>query len=74
MLRIWLRDIAISGLGQTNLVNRDLAELAQTSAKKRNAHAIFRQLEWLDETYEAISQRNAAARLQLERMLVEMMR
>ena len=74
MLRVWLRDVAVVGLGQAPLVNRDLADLAQTSAKKRAREVIFRQLEWVDETYEAISQRNAAARLQLERMLIEVMR
>ena len=60
-------------VGATSLVNSDLRELAEKAARKDAAPAILRRMVVLDEAKNAISARNGAVRLQLERMLIEML-
>jgi DNA polymerase-3 subunit delta' len=73
VLQVWLRDVVAAQAGAASLVNADLLELAQKAAVKDLGPAILRRLTVLDEAKNAISARNGAVRLQLERMLIEML-
>jgi len=73
VLSVWLRDVVAAQAGATSLINADLADLAQKAAAKDGAPAILRRMTVLDEAKNAISARNGAVRLQLERMLIEML-
>jgi DNA polymerase-3 subunit delta' len=73
VLGVWLRDVAAAQVGQGGLINSDLTALAQKAAAKVSAGAIHRRALLLDEARNAITARNGAVRLQLERMLIEMM-
>jgi DNA polymerase-3 subunit delta' len=73
VLQVWLRDVVAAQAGATSLINSDLAELAKVAAAKEGAPAILRRMTVLEEAKNAISQRNGAVRLQLERMLIEML-
>jgi DNA polymerase-3 subunit delta' len=73
VLAVWLRDIIAAQAGAVSLVNADLLELARAAAQKVPAPAILRRMTVLDEAKNAITQRNGAVRLQLERMLIEML-
>ncbi len=73
VLGVWLRDVAVAQLGQGGLVNADLAPLAEAAAARTSAATIHRRAALLDEARNAISARNGAVRLQLERMLIEML-
>lgn len=72
-LRLWFRDLAVAPVGVHGLLNRDLSELARKVASKHSEVLLHRKVALLDEAMKAISVRNGSARLQLERMLVEMM-
>jgi DNA polymerase-3 subunit delta' len=72
VLQVWLRDVAVAQAGAGRLVNEDLAELAQVAARKVSPAGLQRRAVLLDEARNAISQRNGSARLQLERMFIEM--
>jgi DNA polymerase III subunit delta' len=73
VLQVWLRDVVAAQAGATSLVNSDLRELAVKAAGKDDAPALLRRMTVLDEAKNAITQRNGAVRLQLERMLIEML-
>ncbi len=73
VLTTWQRDVAATQAGGTRLVNGDLAALAQQAAQKVSPESLHRRSALIDEARNAITQRNASVRLQLERMLVEMM-
>jgi DNA polymerase-3 subunit delta' len=73
VLGVWLRDVAVAQAGQGGLINADLAPLAELAAARVSAAAIHRRAALLDEARNAISARNGAVRLQLERMLIEML-
>ncbi|MBL8958006.1 MAG: DNA polymerase III subunit delta' [Myxococcaceae bacterium] len=73
VLQVWLRDVLAAQAGAVSLVNSDLAELAQKAAGRDGAPAILRRMTVLDEARNAITARNGAVRLQLERMLIEML-
>lgn len=73
VLQVWLRDVVAAQAGATSLVNSDLRELAVKAAQKDDAPALLRRMTVLDEAKNAITQRNGAVRLQLERMLIEML-
>jgi DNA polymerase-3 subunit delta' len=73
VLAVWLRDVVAAQAGAVSLVNADLLELAQKAAQRDGAPAILRRMVVLDEAKNAISARNGAVRLQLERMLIEML-
>ena len=72
VLQVWLRDVAVAQVGAGQLINADVAELAQVAATKVSPAGIQRRAVLLDEARNAISQRNGSVRLQLERMFVEM--
>ena len=73
VLSIWLRDVIAAQAGAVSLVNADLLELATKAAERDGTPALLRRMGVLDETKNAISARNGAVRLQLERMLIEML-
>ncbi len=73
VLSVWLRDVAVAQVGQGGLINADLAVLAEKAATRVSPASLHRRATVLDEARNAITQRNGAVRLQLERMLIEMM-
>lgn len=72
VLSVWFRDVAISQAGGQDLVNTDLAALAVTAAGRVTPAGLHRRVTLLDEARNAIVQRNGAARLQMERLFIEM--
>jgi DNA polymerase-3 subunit delta' len=72
VLQVWLRDVAATQVGAGGLINADVAPLALAAAKKVSPAGVQRRAVLIDEARNAISQRNGAVRLQLERMFVEM--
>jgi hypothetical protein len=72
VLQVWLRDIAVAQAGGPSLVNADLSALAVTAAGKVTPAGLHRRNVLIDEARNAISQRNGGARMQLERMFIEM--
>jgi DNA polymerase III subunit delta' len=72
VLQVWLRDIAVAQVGG-EILNADLKELAVAGAQKVSPAGLARRAQVLEEARNAISQRNGAARLQLERLFIEMM-
>jgi len=73
VLTVWQRDVAATQAGVEKLVNQDLSELANKAAQKISPESLHRRTGLIDEARNSITQRNGAVRLQLERMLVEMM-
>jgi DNA polymerase-3 subunit delta' len=71
VLALWLRDVAVVRAGGVPL-SSDLEELAQQAAARTSGVALHRRTLLLEQAVEAIATRNAAPRLQMERMLVEM--
>lgn len=72
VLQVWFRDVAIAQVGGDAFVNSDLSELAQKAAPRVSPAGLQRRSLVLDEARNAITQRNGAVRLQLERMFIEM--
>jgi DNA polymerase-3 subunit delta' len=72
VLQTWTHDVALAQVGGSALVNADLHELAVSAGAKVSHANLHRRTVLIDEARNAITQRNGAARLQLERMLVEM--
>ncbi len=72
VLQVWLHDIALAQAGVERIVNLDLWPLAQTAATKVSPASLQRRSTLIDEARNAITQRNGAVKLQLERMLIEM--
>ncbi len=72
ILQTWNHDVALAQVGGTGLVNVDLQALAVSAGAKVSHANLHRRTVLIDEARNAITQRNGAARLQLERMLVEM--
>ncbi|MBL8922886.1 MAG: DNA polymerase III subunit delta' [Myxococcaceae bacterium] len=72
VLQVWLRDVQAAQVPGAPLVNVDLQPLAVAAAAKVSAAALHRRNLLIDEARNAITQRNGAVRLQLERMFVEM--
>lgn len=72
VLQVWLRDVAVAQVGGPSLVNTDLAALAARAAGRVSQASLHRRNVLVDEARNAISHRNGAARLQLERLLIEM--
>jgi DNA polymerase-3 subunit delta' len=73
VLLVWLTDLAVVAAGGDAIANRDLLELARSAALKRAPGTLHRWYRLVDQARTAISERNGAIRLQLERMLIEMM-
>ncbi len=74
ILSLWTRDLAVASVDPGALVNRDLAELAQQAAAKLSDGEVHWRHRGIELARYAISRRNGSARLQLERMLIEMAR
>lgn len=74
LLVLWTRDVALAKAGVALLANEDMAELAREVAARMHEAALHKRHALLERTRAAISQRNGSPRLQLERMLIEMMR
>jgi hypothetical protein len=72
VLQVWLRDVAVAQARGPSLVNDDLQALAVAAAARVTPAALHRRNLLVDEARNAITQRNGVARLQLERMLIEM--
>ena len=72
VLQAWLHDVAVAQVGAGELVNGDLAALATAAAAKVTPAGVQRRAVLLDEARNAITARNGAIRLQLERMFIEM--
>lgn len=72
VLQVWLRDVSCAQVPGATLVNVDLQALAVAAASKVSAAGVHRRSVLIDEARNAITQRNGAARLQLERMFIEM--
>lgn len=72
VLQVWLRDVGCAQSGGASLVNSDLQPLAVAAASKVSAAGLHRRSQLIDEARNAITQRNGATRLQLERLFVEM--
>jgi DNA polymerase-3 subunit delta' len=73
-LSVWVRDVAVARAGGSSLFHPELRPLAEAVAARLDDDALHRRFRLLDEAGVAIRQRNAAPRLQLERMLLEMQR
>jgi DNA polymerase-3 subunit delta' len=73
-LQVWVRDVAVVQAGGAALLNADLSSLAERSARRASGAVLQRWSELMGEARVAISQRNGSPRLQLERMLIEMLR
>ncbi len=73
VLGVWFRDVAVAQVGQGTLMNADLAALAQSAAERVSPASLHRRATLIDEARNAVTQRNGAVRLQLERMLIEML-
>lgn len=67
----WTRDVAVAQVGAPELcLHRELADLAKRVGSRRSAEELHHRLRQIDKARTAID-RNASARLQLERMLIE---
>ena len=73
ILQVWTRDVAVARAGGTHLANQDLEPLARESAARHSEAALHRRFALIERAQGAILGRNGAPRLQLERMLIEMM-
>jgi hypothetical protein len=72
VLQVWLRDVAAARVDGATLVNGDLQPLAMAAAARVSAANVHRRSLLIDEARNAITQRNGAVRIQLERLFVEM--
>jgi DNA polymerase-3 subunit delta' len=74
VLQTWFRDIeaARAGVSSSSLVNADLEALAVSAAAKVSLATVSRWNQLIDEARNAVTQRNGAGRVQLERMFIEM--
>lgn len=72
VLRVWFRDLLSIRSGSARLNYPDLRELTEKSAAGQSESAIHARWTLLERAMEAISEKNGAPRLQLERMLIEM--
>jgi DNA polymerase-3 subunit delta' len=74
LLALWTRDVALAKAGVEALANQDLTELAREVAARTSEAALHQRHALLERARAAISQRNGSPRLQLERLLIELMR
>lgn len=72
VLALWTRDLCIAQAGSSAIAHGDLLELAQRRSKQLDPAALHRRRQLLEEAHTAIGARNGGARLQLERMLIEL--
>jgi DNA polymerase-3 subunit delta' len=72
LLSLWTRDVALAKVGAQGLANMDLGELAREAAARTHEAELHRR-HFLIERAQGALQRNGSPRLQLERMLLEML-
>jgi DNA polymerase-3 subunit delta' len=72
LLTLWNRDVALLKAGSETLANLDLKELARQTAARVSEPELHRR-GWLIERAQAAIARNGSPRLQLERMLLELL-
>lgn len=72
LLLVWTRDLTLIQSGSRELINADLVDFAQSAAAKHSGATLHRRYRLIDQTLHAIGVRNGGARLQLERMALEM--
>jgi DNA polymerase-3 subunit delta' len=73
ILSLWTRDVALVQTGAEHLANRDLVELAREVAARTHETTLHRRHALLEKAKTTIVERNGAPRLQLERMLIELL-
>jgi DNA polymerase-3 subunit delta' len=73
LLALWLRDVARTQVGADGLANMDMGELAREASKRTHEAELHRRLQLIERARAAISGRNGSPRLQMERMLLEML-
>jgi DNA polymerase-3 subunit delta' len=73
ILSMWTRDVSLAKAGVERLANRDMAELAREVAARTHESTLHRRHALLEKAKTTIVERNAAPRLQLERMLIELL-
>ncbi len=73
LLALWGRDVALVKAGAEGLANMDLKELAREAAARTSDAELHRRHHLIERAQAAIGQRNGSPRLQLERMLLEML-
>jgi len=73
LLALWLRDVARTQVGAEGLANMDMGELARQAAARTHESELHRRLQLIERARGAISGRNGSPRLQMERMLLEML-
>ncbi|WP_224370528.1 DNA polymerase III subunit delta' [Hyalangium versicolor] len=72
LLSLWTRDVALLKAGADTLANLDLKELARETAARVSESELHRRLHLIERAQGAIA-RNGSPRLQLERMLIELL-
>jgi DNA polymerase-3 subunit delta' len=73
ILSVWTRDVAVVKAGGEHLANRDLLELAREVAARTHEAMLHRRHYLMEKAKGIIVERNGAPRLQLERMLIELL-
>ncbi|QRK07818.1 DNA polymerase III subunit delta' [Archangium violaceum] len=73
ILSLWTRDVSLAKAGVARLANRDMVPLALEVAERTHETVLHRRHALLEKTKATIVERNAAPRLQLERMLIELL-
>ncbi|KFA94298.1 DNA polymerase III subunit delta' [Archangium violaceum] len=73
ILSMWTRDVSLAKVGVERLANQDMLELAQEVAARTHETVLHRRHALLEKTKATIVERNASPRLQLERMLIELL-
>lgn len=73
VLGAWLHDVALAQVGGPSPVDPELAALAARAALRVTPAGLFRRQALVEEAKNAIAQRNGSARLQLERLFIEML-
>ena len=73
ILSMWTRDVSLAKAGVERLANQDMLQLAQEVAARTHETVLHRRHALLEKTKTTIVERNAAPRLQLERMLIELL-
>ena len=72
LLSVWTRDVALLKAGVEGLANQDMKELAREAAARTSDAELHRRSHLIERALAAIA-RNGSPRLQLERMLLELL-
>ena len=72
LLLVWTRDVMLARAGEGTLANADLSDFAREVAARRDDTQLHQRQRALSRALNAISVRNGSARLQVERMMLEL--